>query len=214
MRDSAQPGKGALRLRAPFLEAGAWAIYLLGGDTMTQKRNKQAAVVRCTGGYHREPSLDLAGFTGDCKSIKDKYPQGIASCQWGCLGMGSCVAACPRGAIRIGEKGSAVVERGKCVGCGLCVKACPQGLIRLTPVSHSIEVSCMSRDTGAQTRTSCDSGCIACGICVKNCPVSAIHMEENHAVIDHEICIACGMCAVKCPRNAIRDSDGIFTVNL
>ena len=53
--------------------------------------------------------------------------------------------------------------------------------------------------------------CIGCGICEKTCTASAIHVEDNCAVIDEASCLSCGMCAVKCPRHAIYDLRGIFT---
>ena len=53
--------------------------------------------------------------------------------------------------------------------------------------------------------------CIGCGICEKTCTASAIHVEDNCAVIDEASCLSCGMCAVKCPQHAIYDLRGIFT---
>lgn len=179
---------------------------------MAQKRKKKVAVVQCLGGCRAEASAVRESLTGDCRQIMEEYPEGILLCKWGCLGMGSCVAACKLQAIGINSYGAAEVDRSKCVGCGLCVKACPKGLIRLTQADHNIYPACVNQDPGAGTRKSCAAGCIACGICVKNCPVGAVRIQENHAVIDEETCIACGMCAVKCPRGIILDADGIFTV--
>ena len=62
-----------------------------------------------------------------------------------------------------------------------------------------------------QEGQSCENGCIGCGICEKTCTASAIHVEDNCAVIDEASCLSCGMCAVKCPRHAIYDLRGIYT---
>lgn len=178
---------------------------------MAQKRNKKVAVVQCLGGCHAEAMIPREDFTGDCRQVMEDHPEGVLQCKWGCLGMGSCVAACKFQAIGINDCGVAEVDRSKCIGCGLCVKACPKGLIRLTTPEYNIYPACVNQEPGAQTRKSCTAGCIACGICVKNCPADAISIVDNHAVIDEEKCIACGMCAVKCPRGIILDADGIIT---
>lgn len=177
---------------------------------MGQKRKKRVAVVQCAGGCRAEAEVPRKERTGDCRAMAESSPEGM--CKWGCLGQGSCAAACRMGAIRINSAGAAEADREKCVGCGLCVKACPRNLIRLTAPEFHIYPACVNEDPGAQTRKYCSTGCIACGICVKNCPVNAVRIEDSHAVIDEEKCIACGMCAVKCPRGVIIDYDGIFTV--
>lgn len=179
---------------------------------MAQKPNKKAAAVQCAGGCRAKEKISREGFSGDCRQALEAHPEGILACQWGCLGLGSCVSVCPVHAITIGENGTPVVDRAACTGCGRCAEACPKGLICLTSPELTIHAACANQDKGAETREVCSVGCIACGICVKNCPAGAIHLENNHAVIDEAKCIACGMCAVKCPRGIILDADGIFTV--
>ena len=154
-------------------------------------KKKSVAVIRCSGSAAIIQSA-LEGQSGpDCAAIKTSVkaisPEGIPrACAFGCLGGGSCAAACPLKAITLKEKGPASVDQEKCVGCGKCVKICPQQLI--------------------------SSGCIGCGICEKACPAGAIRVEDQHAVIDQERCIACGMCASKCPRGVIHDANGIFSI--
>ena len=100
--------------------------------TMAQKAKKVAAV-GCSGGELAKRKVPREALTGDCRQALADYPGGILECRWGCLGLGSCAAACKLGAIKVGAKGVAEVDRSKCIGCGLCVKACPQGIIRLVP---------------------------------------------------------------------------------
>lgn len=178
--------------------------------TMAQKAGKYAAAVGCSGGELARRKIPREALTGDCRQALAEYPEGILECRWGCLGLGSCAAVCKLGAIKVGARGVAEVDRDKCVGCGLCVKACPQGIIRLVPREQNIVVGCSSRDSGPETRKACDAGCIACGICVKNCPMGAIRLEDNHPVIDESLCVSCGMCASKCPRGVIKDVYGIL----
>lgn len=178
--------------------------------TMAQKAGKYAAAVGCSGGELARRRIPREALTGDCRQALAEHPEGILECRWGCLGLGSCAAVCKLGAIKVGARGVAEVDRNKCVGCGLCVKACPQGIIRLVPREQNIVVGCSSRDSGPETRKACDAGCIACGICVKNCPMGAIRLEDNHPVIDESLCVSCGMCASKCPRGVIKDVYGIL----
>ena len=178
--------------------------------TMAQKAGKYAAAVGCSGGELARRKIPREALTGDCRQALAEHPEGILECRWGCLRLGSCAAVCKLGAIKVGARGVAEVDRDKCVGCGLCVKACPQGIIRLVPREQNIVVGCSSRDSGPETRKACDAGCIACGICVKNCPMGAIRLEDNHPVIDESLCVSCGMCASKCPRGVIKDVYGIL----
>ena len=177
---------------------------------MARKVGKLVAAVGCSGGELARRKVPREALTGDCRQALADYPGGILECRWGCLGLGSCAAVCKLGAIKVGARGVAEVDRDKCVGCGLCVKACPQGIIRLVPREQNIVVGCSSRDSGPETRKACDAGCIACGICVKNCPMGAIRLEDNHPVIDESLCVSCGMCASKCPRGVIKDVYGIL----
>lgn len=176
------------------------------------KRKKNVAVVHCTGGAKRNEAIDPEALPKDCGKILELYPEGIHSCSYGCLGGGSCVAACKLHALFINEQGTAEVDRDKCVGCGLCVKACPRQLIRLEAPEGTIQPLCSNDQKGADAKDACPSSCIGCRICEKACPSDAIHVIGFHAVIDREKCIACGMCAMKCPRGVIRDADGIYTM--
>lgn len=47
-----------------------------------------------------------------------------------CKGCGTCVSACPKGAMFIAE-GYADVDENLCNSCGLCIEACPEGAIAL-----------------------------------------------------------------------------------
>lgn len=133
----------------------------------------------------------------------------LHGCEQGCIGCGACEAACRKGAIHVGERGVAFVDRDACIGCGLCARKCPQGIIQLLPRRATIQARCSNTDKGPAARKVCDVSCIACGACERACPVGAMHVENNHAVINTDACIACGMCAVKCPRCVIRDVFGI-----
>ena len=127
---------------------------------------------------------------------------GPKSCNYGCLGFGNCVKACPFDAIHVVD-GVAVVDKDACKACGKCVAACPKHLIELLPVSAKNIVQCSSKDKGKDVMKACSVGCIACHLCEKNCPSDAVHVVDNVAYIDQEKCTKCGLCAEKCPKKII-----------
>ena len=128
---------------------------------------------------------------------------GDKSCDYGCIGLGSCVRVCPFDAITITKEGLAVVDKEKCRSCRKCVKACPRKLIAMVPKSQTVLVACRNLDKGKRAKEVCSMACIACRICEKNCPAKAITMVNNLAVIDYAKCTRCGICVEKCPQKSI-----------
>lgn len=137
----------------------------------------------------------------DCVAMS-KLAGGAKSCPNGCLGMGSCVDVCKFGAISV-EDGVAKVNPDKCTGCGMCVKKCPKQIIALVPKESKVFVNCSNVEKGAVAMKECDASCIGCKLCEKQCEHDAIHVNDNHAIIDYSKCTACGKCAEKCPKKVI-----------
>ena len=154
---------------------------------------------------------------GDCNTARYKYVYegaadciaaeklggGAKVCSNGCIGLGTCVAACKYNAISI-VNGVAHTDITKCIGCGACAKVCPKHIISVIPVASKYAVVCSSVENGAVTRKQCTVGCISCRLCEKNCPVGAVTVNDFLASIDQDKCIGCGICADKCPRKIIR----------
>jgi len=164
---------------------------------------RRVAKVRCIGG--KKEAKERFAYIGskDCFAAQ-QLAGGPKVCEYGCLGLGSCVEACPFSAISINENGLAVVDEEKCTGCGQCVSACPRGLIALSPAGEPVTVFCQNKEKGGVVRKICRTGCIGCGICAKQCEQGAITLENNLAVIDPEKCNRCGRCIAKCPVKVIR----------
>lgn len=80
--------------------------------------------------------FNYAGVT-DCRAAV-LLAGGPKECPVGCLGLGSCVKACPFDALSMGSDGLPVVDEEKCTGCGTCVRTCPVGIMQLTSVSNRI----------------------------------------------------------------------------
>ena len=164
---------------------------------------RMAAFVKCTGTC--EKTKDNYNYTGveDCEMMAFIPGGGSKACNYGCMGFGSCVKACPFDAIHI-VNGVAVVDREACKACGKCVAACPRHLIELVPESATYAVRCSSHDRGAAVKKVCKAGCLACKLCEKQCESGAITVENNVAHIDYEKCTNCGKCAEKCPAGIIK----------
>ncbi len=166
-----------------------------------ESTQRKRAVVLCSGSNAVASTKYEYLGTEDCVSVS-KLGGGIMECQYGCIGLGTCVKTCPVHAIEL-KNNLAVVDYNKCVACGMCVKACPKNLIKLIPFDSTEWVACSSKDKGVDVRKVCQMGCIGCGICVKNCPSDAIELIDNVASINPDKCINCGVCAEKCPRKVI-----------
>lgn len=185
-----------------------------GGDLVTEKiaeilgveakKNVRiAALVRCAGGDHAKRKYDYAG-TMSCIAANELAGSPL-ECNYGCLGLGTCVKSCFFDAIHI-VNGVAVVDPDKCTGCMQCIRSCPRHIIVAVPYSADVNVVCSNHDRGPALKNVCEIGCLGCRLCEKTCQYDAIHVTDNLASIDYDKCVRCGECAKKCPRHLIVDS--------
>lgn len=168
-----------------------------------KKNTRLAAFVNCSGGNNAKKKFQYIGIS-DCHAAM-RISGGPTECAYGCIGLGSCVNACPFGAISL-VNGVAFVDHERCTGCLVCVNTCPKHIIHPVPYYADVNVACSSHEKGAALRKICNIGCIGCKICEKTCQYDAIHVVDNLASIDYEKCTGCGECALKCPRHLIVDS--------
>lgn len=181
----------------------AHAIADILGVTATTS-DPLVAVVHCKGG--KKEALERAAYSGieDCQAAV-MIGNGSKVCQDGCLGLGSCVRACPFDAIHINSNGVAEVDTEKCTGCGKCIKACPRKVISLIPGVHKIFLACSNHDKGAKVKKYCSTGCTACSLCVKSTPSGAIKMENNLPVLDYSMQENFITAHHKCPSKCFTD---------
>ena len=99
-------------------------------------REPQVASLICSGGNRANRMFAYEGVR-DCRAEAMLYG-GEKSCGLGCIGMGSCVRACPFDAIRLGRDNLPVVNKALCRSCGKCAEVCPTGAIRITSFSSSL----------------------------------------------------------------------------
>lgn len=163
---------------------------------------RKVAFVKC-GGTCEKAKKDYEYYgEEDCSMLAFVPNGGPKSCNYGCLGFGNCVKACPFDAIHVAD-GIAVVDKEACKACGKCIAACPKHLIELVPYEAKHVVQCASKNKGKDVMAACSVGCIGCRLCEKNCPEGAVTVEDNIAHIDQEKCTGCGICAQKCPKKII-----------
>ena len=160
---------------------------------------EQVAFIACKAGKNLSKTKYTYQGVDNCQAANLLFG-GDKACAYGCLGLGSCVRACPFDAISLTADGLAVVNREKCRSCQKCVKACPRGLISMIPKSQDVLVGCKNLDKAKKAKEVCTIACIACRICEKNCPEKAITVINNLAVIDYAKCTQCGICVAKCPQ--------------
>ncbi len=165
----------------------------------------KVAVVKCQGSC--EHTFDRFRYVGerDCRAATATQ-FGQSACLYGCLGLGTCVRACPFDAMVMDQSaGLPRVLEDRCTGCGTCAEVCPKNIIEILPADRYVHVLCRNQDPGKAVRKVCEVGCIACRKCEEVCPVegSAIHVTDNLAEVDLEACTGCGKCVRECPVGCI-----------
>ncbi len=185
---------------------GAMAVEKISNilGVITEMNDPTAAYVKCKGTCTIAKEKYTYQGIMDCNQAVINPGGGSKACEFGCLGLGSCVKVCQFDALEIID-GVARVNEEKCTSCGACVNACPKGLIEITPVNSRVRIQCNSKNKGKEVMDTCGVGCITCGLCVKNCPEQAIIMTNNLPVIDYSKCVNCGICVGKCPKKTIED---------
>jgi len=148
------------------------------------KKTKELAVLHCGADASRRKKK--ANYTGikTCVAAHDTFG-GEVLCEYGCLGYGDCMEACPFGAI-IMVNSLPKINKDKCTACGKCVLACPRRLISIEKIESDnfLYVACNNFDKGSQTRKTCPVGCIACGLCEKQTG-GVFHLENNLARVQY-----------------------------
>ena len=142
-------------------------------------------VVRCAAeAEHKKPVAEYKGLR-TCRAAHLDFGGGM-ECQYGCMGFGDCVAACPFGALTM-ENGLPRLDQEKCTGCAKCAAACPRGIIvmREKKTDKLFYVACSSHDDTLRVRQICKVGCIACGVCEKLSKGELFKVSDNLANADH-----------------------------
>lgn len=158
------------------------------------------AVVHCQGGSEECPArFEYVGIE-DCLAAS-LVQGGPKPCPDGCLGLGSCAAACPFDAITMTDNRLPAIDPQKCTACGICVRTCPRGIIEILPTDCAVYIGCSTHGKGKAVKALCSKGCIACQLCVKKTESGAITMDDNLPVIDYDKGRDFDAAVEKCPMN-------------
>ncbi|EPR38741.1 FAD-dependent pyridine nucleotide-disulfide oxidoreductase [Desulfovibrio sp. X2] len=96
-------------------------------------REPEVAFHDCFGGGRAAEKYFYQGAR-DCRAQAMLY-SGAKSCATGCLGLGSCVRACPFDALTLGPQGTPVINEARCRACGRCADVCPRGVLSVVSTS-------------------------------------------------------------------------------
>ncbi|MBD3225786.1 MAG: RnfABCDGE type electron transport complex subunit B [Caldithrix sp.] len=167
-----------------------------------ESSEKMVASLMCHGTVQNsELMMDYEGIE-DCWAAM-LVADTTKACAFACLGLGSCVEACPFDAMHL-ENGIVVIDDEKCTGCGICIPTCPKNILHMRPYSKKVTVTCNNTDKGADARKACKVACIGCMKCEKVCEDDAIHVNNFLAKIDYNKCTNCEKCVEVCPTNSIQ----------
>jgi Na+-translocating ferredoxin:NAD+ oxidoreductase RNF subunit RnfB len=195
----------APNLCIPGKKAVAQKVAQLTGK-VAEEIEPRVALVKCADPICSANKKYVYSGIDDCLAATLLH-SGAKECEYGCIGLGTCVKQCVFGAIELNAQGMPVVNKEKCTGCGKCAEACPKKVIEMIPINAHVAIICNSLDKGAVARKICKVACIGCNQCGKLCPHGAIKMQNNLAVVDSSVCIEkCeeSLCLGKCATNAIQ----------
>ncbi|MGD2086632.1 MAG: FAD-dependent oxidoreductase [Candidatus Aminicenantes bacterium] len=102
-----------------------------------EEKEPEIAKPGCYYGFQdADLKYDYSGVM-DCRAAVLLYG-GSKECNIGCLGLGTCVRACPFDALSMGENNLPVVNKDRCTSCGVCAEVCPKGIITVTSAAKRI----------------------------------------------------------------------------
>lgn len=120
--------------------AGGFEIALGVAGVMGLTVEEKAPEISHPGCTYGPEKADLkytySGVT-DCRAAMLLYG-GSKECNIGCLGLSTCVNACPFDALSMGDEGLPVVNADKCTSCGVCAEICPKSIITVTSATKRI----------------------------------------------------------------------------
>jgi NADPH-dependent glutamate synthase beta subunit-like oxidoreductase len=175
--DEALPGANCGGCGLPGCSANAEAIAtgkasasscVAGGPEIAQ----EIAAIMGVKMEAREPDIARPGCTYGTQDADLKYIySGITDCRGaallnggskvcpiGCLGLGTCVRACPFDALSMGPDNLPVVNLDRCTGCGTCERICPKHIITLSSYTRRIQHEYTLDECSAPCQRTCPAG--------------------------------------------------------
>jgi NADPH-dependent glutamate synthase beta subunit-like oxidoreductase len=111
----------------------------------------------CTYGFQDADTKYEYNGIRDCRAAA-LLSGGVKVCPIGCLGLETCVNACPFDALSMGPDNLPVVNLDRCTGCGTCERVCPKHIITLTSNSRRVQNEYTTEMCTAPCQRSCPAG--------------------------------------------------------
>ena len=140
------------------------AIARIMGKEVGESKEREVAQLLCAGG--QEEAALLYNYEGihNCQSAANLF-QGPKVCNYGCLGLGSCVEACPWGAIQMGDNHLPLIDFELCTGSELMI--CPQQVLGYRNITLVLFAVVVDRARGAEKLVKCIN--VVCEELVRRC---------------------------------------------
>lgn len=169
------------RYSGPLCPSSVVSDHLSKGKSVTAERisHEFCYFVACNADRLERGRTHVYDGLRECNAVYSLFA-GESACKSGCLGYGTCVSACPTGAITISPKGLASIDTNACVECGRCREICPTGVIHRIPSAVEALVLCNNREKPETKKAICPGACIACGACEIS-SLGALRIRENLA---------------------------------
>ena len=111
----------------------------------------------CTYGFQDADLKFIYDGVMDCRAAA-LLNGGAKVCPIGCLGLGTCVRACPFDALSMGPDNLPVVNLDRCTGCGTCERICPKHIITLTSHTRRVQGEYTTDGCTAPCQRTCPAG--------------------------------------------------------
>ena len=122
-----------------------------------EAREPDIAIPGCTYGLQIADARYIYNGINDCRAAV-LLSGGSKVCPIGCLGLGTCVQACPFDALSMGPDNLPVVDPDLCTGCGTCERICPKHIITLTSHTRRIQAEHTTDECTAPCQRACPAG--------------------------------------------------------
>jgi NADPH-dependent glutamate synthase beta subunit-like oxidoreductase len=122
-----------------------------------EAREPDVARPGCTYGYQDADLKYMYDGIRDCRAAA-LLSGGSKVCPIGCLGLGTCVRACPFDALSMGPDNLPVVNLDRCTGCGTCERVCPKHIITLSSYSRRVQKEYTTDECTAPCQRTCPAG--------------------------------------------------------
>jgi len=122
-----------------------------------EAREPDIARPGCTYGFQDADLKYIYNGMNDCRAAA-LLSGGTKECPIGCLGLGTCVRACPFDALSMGADNLPVVDPKLCTGCGTCERVCPKHIITLSSYTRRIQAEHTTDECTAPCQRACPAG--------------------------------------------------------